>query len=259
MGLKIMVCIRAVPTAGSAFRINRAGTGYDEAGLSFQVNEYDLFAMEEAVRLKERAGAEVTAVTVGPARAQEQLRKAMGLGADRGCLIDDAAAPAPDALATASLLAAWARPRGFDLILCGVMSEDLQRGQTGPMLAELLGMAGATTVIKLDLDPGKGRLTCERELEGCRRERVELSMPALITVQSGINLPRYASLSNVLRVKRLEVPIVPAATLGPTLSGQRTVRAYLPEATTTCEFLAGDPRAVARALILKIRARAPVI
>lgn len=258
--MNILVLVRPVPAAEARLRVNPEGDGYDLASLKLQVNEFDLFAMEEALRIKERfEKTEITGVMVGPARALETLKKALALGADHGALIDDSQAPAADALATASLIAAWARPRRFDLILCGVMSEDLQRSQVGPMLAELLAVRCATTAVSLQLQPDQGRLLCERELEGGAREKLELPLPALVSVQSGINLPRYASLSHVLRVKEMAVPVIAAAELGPVLSNERTVRAYFPTAAGVCEFLEGDLEAMAETLVEKIRQRVPVI
>jgi len=257
--MKILVCVKSVPDPATTFRINAAGDGYVESNVVFGVNEYDLYAMEEAVRIKERfRDIEITAVTVGSARAQAALRKAMTLSADRGLRIDDAEQPASDALTIASLIAAWAREQNFDLILCGVMSQDLQRGQTGPMLAQLLGLPCATTVVAVQIAEDRKSLFCERELEGGLRERVELPLPALLTVQSGLNTPRYASLTNVLRVKQLAIPVIPAASLGPVGNGEILLRAFLPERSAACEFLEGDLDQVAEQLIAKVRRRVPV-
>jgi electron transfer flavoprotein beta subunit len=252
MAMKILVCVRSVPVAGCRLAVNAAGTGFAESGLSFQVNEYDRYAMEEAVRLKEGFGAEVAAVTVGPERAETQLRQAMGLGADRGARIESGD---DDALTTASLIAAWARDQAFDLILAGVMSEDLQRSQVGPMVAALLRAPCATTVIALTLDPGQGRVRCVRELEGGRREEVELTLPAVVTVQSGINTPRYGALSQVLRVKRLAIPVIPAETLGSAPRGERVRRVELARPAGKCEFLAGTPAEMALELARRLEAR----
>ncbi|OGP55767.1 MAG: hypothetical protein A2V67_13625 [Deltaproteobacteria bacterium RBG_13_61_14] len=257
--MKILVCVKSVPDRQSSFRVNAAGTGYEESGLKFGVNEYDLFAMEEAVRIKERfREVEITAVTVGPPRAEAALRKAMSLGAADGVLIDDSNGRATSALAVASLIAAWSRDKKFDLVLCGVLSEDLQRGQTGPMLAQLLGLPCATTVAAEKISEDRKSITCERELEGGMRERVLLPLPALLTVQSGINTPRYASLTNVLRVKQLTIPSIPTASLGEIPNSETTLRACLPERSAICEFLEGDLDRIAEQLLEKVRARVPV-
>ncbi|HUT53825.1 MAG TPA: electron transfer flavoprotein subunit beta/FixA family protein [bacterium] len=257
--MKILVCVKSVPSPESRFRINASGTGYDESGLTFHVNEYDLYAMEEAARIKERFGdVSITVVSVGPPRVVEQVRKAMGLGAEEGAVIDDSEAPAGDALAAAALLANWARAERYDLVLCGVMSENMQRGATGPMLAELLHLPCATTVIAERIEDGRKSILCERELEGGVRERVRLPLPALITVQSGINAPRYASLSNVLRAKGREVPVIKAAELGGAARRSEAVRrAYLHKRSGACEILTGDLDTMAEKLAERIRARVP--
>lgn len=257
--MKILVCIKAVPDNESRFKINREGTGYDDAGLCFRVNEYDMFAMEEAVRIRERLGdAEITVVTVGPVRARQQLKKAMALGADHAVLIEDETRTSGGAMMVASLIAAWSGDKRFDLILCGVMSEDLQQCQTGPMLAALLALPWATTVIAEKIADDRKSITCERELEGGVRERIFLPLPALLTIQSGINAPRYASLTNVLRVKEYEVPVIAAASLGAGGKSRGRVRAFIPAPTGACEMIEGGLEEAAAKLLDKIRARVPV-
>ena len=258
--MRILVCVKSVPETESSFRVNREGNAYDDSGLKFKVNEYDLCAVEEAVRIKERLGdARITIVSVGPKRVEEQIKKAMGLGAGYGVRIDESAAPAQDALSIASLIAAWARPQQFDLVLAGVMSEDLQRCQVGPMLAQILDLPCATTVVKMDFSKSRKKIICERELEGGTRERVELSLPALVTIQSGINIPRYGSLSNVLRVKKMEIPVVPASELGKARSSEKILRASISAPASACEFLDGNLNEVADELIGKIRSRLHIL
>ncbi len=261
--MKILVCVKAVPLTESNFQINETGDFYEESSLKYQVNEYDLYAMEEAVRTKELLEeVEITGVMVGPPPRMEQLRKALALGADQGVLIDDSARPARDAFSVASLICSFSRDRQFDMVFCGVMSEDLMQAQTGPMLAEMLGFSCATTVVACKLnkteDKDVSSLYCERELEGGITEKVELELPAVITVQSGINTPRYASLSNVLRVKEMEIPVLNAEDLYSGGPGGSIV-AVFPEITGQCEFLEGDSETVALELIEKIRARTQVI
>ncbi len=262
--MKVLVCIKAVPLPESTFRINESGDFYDESSFKYQVNEYDLYAMEEAVRIKERLGdVEITGIMAGQRARQEQLRKALAMGADHGVLIDDSESPLRDAFSTASAIAAFAKDKYFDLLLCGVMSEDLMQAQTGPMLAELLGMSCATTAVSCDLSGGGSEagpsVTCERELEGGINEKVELGLPAVITVQSGINTPRYASLTNVLRVKEMDIPIIH---LGEIWSGKpkdKPLGVVFPEPAGWCEFLEGDSDAAASELIKRIRSLTQVI
>jgi len=262
--MKILVCVKAVPLSESNFQINETGDFYEESSLKYQVNEYDLYAMEEAVRTKERLeDVEITGVMVGPPPRMEQLRKALALGADEGLLMDDSVRPARDAFSVASSVASFARGRHFDMVFCGFMSEDLMQAQTGPMLAEMLGFSCATTVVSCDTsgleNETKGLVYCERELEGGIVEKVELELPAVMTVQSGINTPRYASLSNVLRVKEMEISLISVADLYSGGPAENIVRAGLPQTTGQCEFLEGDAEGVALELIEKIRARTQVV
>lgn len=239
--MKILVCVKSVPDSLA------------ESGGRFHVNEYDLCAMEEAARIKERLGnVAITAVTVGPPRAEAELRKAMSLGADHGFLIDDSNQPGLDAFQTGSALADFARAAGFDLILCGVMSEDREQAMTGPLLAELLHLPCATTVIALGLSDDLKTATGERELAGGKREVIALPLPAVLTIQSGINVPRYASLSNVLRVKQAKVPVIPVKELSVPAARVRVQRTYPAEKSSHCEFLEGGLSEIAEQLIERL-------
>lgn len=257
--VKILVCVKSVPETESNFKINSAGNSYDQSGLQYKVNEYDLAAIEEAVRVKEKfKDVEITVLSVGPARVDAEIRKAMGLGCERGVRIDEPKANEKDALEIASHIAAWAQDKNFDLIFCGVMSEDLQRCSIGPMLAQLLDLPCATTVIYLSLSDDCKKIVCQRELEAGLRENVELKLPALVTIQTGINIPRYASLSNVLRVRKMQIPVIPSNTLATATVSEGVVKASLPERSKVCQFLEGDPEKVAEQLIEKIRERVNV-
>jgi len=257
--VKILVCVKSVPEAESNFRVNAAANSYDEASLQYKVNEYDLCAVEEAVRIKEKfKDVEITVLSVGPARVEAEMRKAMGLGCEHGLRIDDPEANTKDAIAIASYISAWAQDKYFDLVFCGVMSEDLQQCSTGPMTAQLLNLPCATTVISLSITEDRKKIICRRELEAGLLENVELPLPALVTIQTGINIPRYASLSNVLRVRKLQIPAIPASTLAADRAGKSVVKASLPERSKVCEFLEGDPEKVAEQLVEKIRERVNV-
>lgn len=257
--MKILVCVKSVPETESNFRVNASGKSYEESGLQYKVNEYDLFAVEESVRIKEKyKDVEITVLSAGPARVESEIRKAMGLGCEHGFRIDDPEAGSRDSLSIASLIAGWARDKNFDLIFCGVMSEDLQQCSTGPMIAEFLSLTCATTVVSLEFANDRKKIICQRELEAGLREKVELTLPALVTIQSGINIPRYASLSNVLRVKKLEIPAIPADQCGRAKESNMATKAYLPERSKLCEFLEGDPERVAEMLIDRIRSRVSV-
>ena len=257
--MKILVCVKSVPETESIFRINPAGNSYDQSGLQYKVNDYDLAAVEEAVRIKEKfKDVEVTVLSIGPARVEAEIRKAMGLGCEHGLRIDEPEANTKDALEIASYIAAWAKDKKFDLIFCGVMSEDLQQCSTGPMIAQLLKLPCATTVVSITFSDDRNKIICQRELEAGVRENVELPLPALVTIQTGINIPRYASLSNVLRVRKMQIPAIPANKLAAAKVSDSVVKASLPERSKVCEFLEGDPEKVAEQLIEKIRERVNV-
>jgi len=207
--MRILVCVKQVPDRESDFRIRADGTGYEENGLVFRMNEFDLHALEEAIRIREvLAGVTVTALSVGPPRAESVIRRSLEMGADHGVHILTPERTALDGLETASLISACARRQPFDLLLFGVMSEDLQRSQTGPMAAALLDLPCATNIVRESLSEDGSRATVARELEGGCRETLEIPLPCVLTVQTGINLPRYPSLSNKLRARRQPLEVL---------------------------------------------------
>jgi electron transfer flavoprotein beta subunit len=248
--VRILVCVKQVPDGESEFRVAEAGKGFDEAGILFGMNAYDEYAVEEAVQIKEdRPRVEITALTVGPRRAEAVVRRALELGADHGAHLVTESGQGMDSLQIASRIASFARGKGFDLILCGVMSEDEQSCQTGPMAAALLGLPCATTVISEEILEGEQRVRVERELEGGRRQVVELPLPAVLTVQSGINRPRYPSLSNKLRARKQELLEIDSLQTSPDRKCQELVRTCLPPPSKTGVFLEGSLEEKAEALV----------
>jgi electron transfer flavoprotein beta subunit len=248
--VRILVCVKQVPDSESTFRVDEQGKGFDEAAILFRTNSYDEYAVEEAVRIKEeRPQVEITALTVGPRRAEAVVRRALELGADHGAHLLTQSGQGMDSLRTASRIASFAREGDFDLILCGVMSEDEQCCQTGPMAAALLGLPYATTVISQSILEGGRRVRVERELEGGRRQVVELPLPAVLTVQSGINRPRYPSLSNKLRARKQELQEINSVGMSPDRQCQELVRVCLPSASETGVFLEGSLEEKAEALV----------
>jgi len=258
--VKILVCVKQVPDLESTFRVDAQGMGFEEAGVVFRMNAYDEFALEEAVRIKERfADVEITALTVGPRRAEAVVRRALEFGADWGVHLLTGCSQGTDALETASQIASFAAERAFDLLLFGVMSEDEQCCQTGPMVASLLDLPYATTVISEILSEDKRRLTVERELEGGRRQVLEMTLPSVLTLQSGINRPRYPSLSNKLRARKQELQVIEPPGAAPVRSCRELVRAYLPPPARTGIFLEGTLEEQAEALLRIIHERTDVL
>jgi electron transfer flavoprotein beta subunit len=206
--VKIAVCIKRVPDTEARIKIAADGVSIDEAGVKFILNPYDEFAVEEALQRKEKAGAgEVVAVALGPDAAQETIRSALAMGADRGVLLQAGRIPA-DALAVAKALAAELVGGGYDLVLFGKMAVDDGNHAVGPMVAELLGLPCVTAISKLELDGGKG--VAEREIEG-GMEVVEFALPAVLTAEKGLNTPRYPALKGIMAAKKKPVEVKPAA------------------------------------------------
>ncbi|MBA4397821.1 MAG: hypothetical protein C0394_10650 [Syntrophus sp. (in: bacteria)] len=211
--MKILVCVKQVLDPESVIGISVSGKWIEAApGALFRMNRYDEFALEEALRVREAfPKTRIDAVSAGPARAARTVRRALEMGADEGIhmVLDDDRCRMPYEIA--SLIGAYARGRQYDLILAGVMAEDDMQAQVGPMLAEILGYPWATAVMSIRLPHPSGEIQVERELEGGRREAFALTLPALLTVQSGINRPRYPALSHVLRARSQALITIDAA------------------------------------------------
>jgi len=206
--VKIAVCIKRVPDTETRIRIGGDGASIDESGVKFVVNPYDEFAIEEALQRKEKAGGgEVVAIALGPDAAQETIRGALAMGADRGVLLKADKVPA-DALAVARALAAELKDGGWDLVLFGKLAVDDYNHGVGPMTAELLGLPCVTAVVKLELEGGRG--VAEREVEG-GMEVVEFALPAVLTADKGLNTPRYPALKGIMAAKKKPIEIKPAA------------------------------------------------
>ena len=239
--MKILVCVKQVPDMESAFRINAESTGYDETGLVFRLNRYDENALEEAVRIKERFGdVEITVLSVGPQRVETAVRRGLEFDADFGAHVITADSRRMDALEIASLIASYAKEKDYDLFLFGVMSEDEERSQVGPMTAAILNLPCATTVVKETIAEDRSRVEVERELEGGRREVVDLSMPSVLTVQSSINLPRYPNLTNKLRARRQEINRIPDSSFPVPRKCAKLIRAYPPPPSKMGTFIEGS-------------------
>lgn len=211
--MKILVCIKQVPDLESRFKPNAGATWYDEADLAFRVNEYDEYAVEQAVQLREQLGesAELTVLSIGPDRVVEAIKKALAMGCDNAVHVQDPAAAGKDPWQIASVIAAYANGKGFDLILTGMQSQDRGSAQVGVMLAERLGIPCATTLVGFGFD--NGTITAKRELEGGVKGVVKLRTPALVTCQLGLNIPRYPTLPNIMKAKKKEITAIPVGDL----------------------------------------------
>lgn len=208
--MKILVCIKQVPDMESRFAVNSEGKWYDEAELAYRMNEYDEYAVEEAVQLKEKLGdTELTVLSIGPDRVKEAMKKALAMGCDKGVHISDTEYYKKDSYAIASMIAGYAKDQGFDLVFTGMQSQDRGSGQVGVILSEMLGYACVTTIVGFEYDSGTA--TVRRELEGGKKAIVKVATPAVLTCQLGLNTPRYPTLPNIMKAKKKELNTIDSA------------------------------------------------
>ena len=206
--MKILVSVKQVPDMESRFKVNESGDWYSEADLAFRMNEYDEYAVEQAVQLREQLGegTELTVLSIGPDRVQEAIKKALAMGCDRGVHVKSADVHKRDPWQGASIIAAYAKDKNYDFVFTGMQSPDRGSAQVGATVAELLGYACATTLV--DFKYADGAITGKRELEGGVKAVVKLSLPALVTCQLGLNVPRYPTLPNIMKAKKKEIESV---------------------------------------------------
>ncbi len=250
--------MKQVPQKDAPLKLNESGTWIRE-DVSYEVNEPDAYALEEALRQKEKHGGEVAVITAGPARAQQVLREALAKGADRAIHLEDPGFVTLDAYNTARAFAAAITDEQFDLIFTGLQSDDYGFAQTGVILAELLGWPHATII--MEIEKSDGRIRVKRELEAGFFQYVEMPLPAVLTIQSGINKLRYATLIGIKQAKNKPLRKVTLAevqaAIGPNL--QKIERLYIPEKTKRTELLEGAPAEVAKKLVEKLREDVRVI
>jgi electron transfer flavoprotein beta subunit len=256
--MKIIVSVKQVPARDSLLRVDSQGKWLEESDLSYEMNEPDAYALEEALQLKEKLGGEVVVLCAGPDRAAQTIREALAKGADRAIHVRLEESGALDALITARLLAKAVEPEKADFILTGLQSDDLGHGQTGVVMAELLGYSHATIV--MEVEPQEGGVRVKRELEDGWFQNVVLPLPVVLTVQSGIKKLRYATLMGIKKAKTKEVKDVPAADLGADLTPATiTGQVYLPHRTKQTQMLTGDAKEIAHQLVDKLKFEARVL
>lgn len=259
--MKTIVAIKQVPERDAPVRIDSSGKWIEESNLQFALNEPDAYALEEALLLKEQSGdpgGEVVVVSAGPERAGSTIREALAKGADRGIHIVCDDLQGRDALGVARLLAAAIQPEKPDLVLTGLQSEDLGLGQTGVILAELLGLPHATLILQVERT-GSG-LKVKRELEEGWFQDIELPLPAALTIQSGGNKLRYATLMGIKRAKTKELRTLRAGDLGVDSTPVIVLdRISLPTKQKSTQMLNGSPKEIAATLVEKLRSEARVL
>ena len=256
--MKIAVCIKQVPTRDWQPRLNDARTWIREQDATYEMNEPDAYALEEALRLREKQGGEVVVCSAGPSRVAQVLREALARGADRAIHVEDEGLGSADAFVIASALASAMQDEQFDLILTGLQSDDQGFAQTGVILAERLDRSHATIIMEVQVSGG-GQLRVKRELEGGWFQWVEMALPAVLTIQSGINQLRYATLKGIMAAKKKEIrksPLTPAATAA---TKSRILALYPPEKAKKTHMISGSPAEAARELVHRLRDDARVI
>ena len=260
--MKILSCIKPVPDPSSRISINETKTWIKTQDLTFVANEADNYALEEALRLREKHSGEAVVLSLGGEESARVLRAGLAMGADRALHIHVEKAHTLGEFATAeALAAAIKKDGGADLVLTGVQSDDLGTGATGVMLAEFLGWPHATVVIAIEADPETKQARVRRELEGGVIESDELPLPAVVTVQYGANQPRYASLKGIMAAKKKPFVVWSAADLGvsTTESGLEVKELAIPEKKSRVEILQGTPEEAVTSLVEKLRKEAKVL
>jgi electron transfer flavoprotein beta subunit len=268
--MKIAVCIKQVVTREWQVRVNDAKTWVRDHDASWELNEPDAYALEEALRLREQHGGEVLVVSAGPARVSQVLREALARGADRAAHVQSDALATADAFATADALAAALKDEHVDLVLTGLQSDDQGFAQVGVVLAERLGMAHSTIIMEVQVagpstgsgpapstGSGPGQLRVKRELEGGWFQWIAMPLPAALTIQSGINQLRYATLKGIMAAKKKEIRVVPAPAVA--APRQRIISVYLPEKSKQTKMIGGAAADAAKDLVKILRDEARVI
>ena len=259
--MDILVCARRVPdTSENEIQLNRAGNDIERDDLVYSINEPDNYAVEEALQIVARSGGKVTVATVGSEDDEEILRREMAMGANQGVLLSDDAFTGSDAKGIATVLSGFAQKEHFDLILTGVQAED-GGAQIGGMLAALLDYPFASLVNSIEVLDGN-KLKVSREIEGGNREISEIELPCVLSIQTGINEPRYVGMRGIRQVAGVEIPTYGAAQLGisPNSAGEVAARVkrlnyFVPAAGKGAEILDGSSEEIADKLIELMKAK----
>jgi electron transfer flavoprotein beta subunit len=250
--VKIVVAVKQVPARDSQLRVDAEGRWIQEADLNFEINEPDAYALEEALQLKEKNGGEVIALCAGPARASQTIREALAKGADRAIHIEEENLEKYDTLTTGQLLAKAISAESPDVVLTGLQSDDLGYGQTGVVLAELLGWPHSTIIMQVEKTDSGVRV--KRELESGWFQHIDIPLPAVLTIQSGISKLRYATLMGIKKAKSKDVKRLTAGELGVEMTTSVQLgRVYLPEKTKRTQLLEGSAKEAAAKLVEKLK------
>jgi electron transfer flavoprotein beta subunit len=256
--MKILVCIKQVPDMESKFKVDAGGTWYAKTDLAWRMNEYDEYAVEQAVQLKEQVkDADVTVLCIGSDQVKETMKKALAMGCDRGAHIADNDGSGKEPFEIAGIVAEYAKGKEFDLIFTGMQSQDRGSGQVGVLIAEMLGLPSVSTVVHFAYD--NGTVLAKRELEGGVKACVKVQAPVVITCQLGMNTPRYPTLPNIMKAKKKELLSLPVQELLKVEARQQTAKIYFPEKKGGGLVLEGDVAEMADKLIRILKEKTGVL
>ncbi len=256
--MKILVCIKQVPDMESKFKVSGDGVTIEETDLAYRINEYDEYAIEQAVQTKEaNEGAELVVACLGADRASEAIKKALAMGCDRGIHIVDQESQLKDSFQVASLLKAAVAEENFDLIFTGMQSQDRGSAQVGILLAEMLEIESVSTIVSFELAGDEASV--KRELEGGIKGLVKVKLPALLTCQLGLNKPRYPTLPNIMKAKKKEVAKLEVASLAAPAAVATTKNLHPPAKKGQALYLEGDVNDIADKLIAELKAKTAVL
>ncbi len=256
--MKILVCIKQVPDMESKFKVDSDGTWYEKSDLVWRMNEYDEYAVEQAVQLKEQVkDADLTVLCIGGDQVKETMKKALAMGCDRGVHIADDDSNSKEPYEKAGIIAEYARDKSFDLVFTGMQSQDKGSAQVGLLIAEFLDMPGVSTIV--DFSYSDGVVSVKRELEGGMKACVTARTPLTVTCQLGLNTVRYPTLPNIMKAKRKELLSIPVEDLLKVESRQETARIYFPEKKGTGLILEGGVAELADKLIGILKEKTTVL
>ncbi len=256
--MKILVCIKQVPDMESKFKVDADGTWYERSDLAWRMNEYDEYAVEQAVQLREQVkDADLTVLCIGGDQVKETMKKGLAMGCDRGAHIADDDSSSREPFEKAGIIAEYAKDKGFDLIFTGMQSQDRGSAQVGILIGEFLDMPSISTVV--DFTYSEGVVNVKRELEGGVKACVTARTPLVVTCQLGLNTPRYPTLPNIMKAKRKELLSLPVADLLKVDSRQETAKIYFPEKKGGGLILEGDVAELTDKLIQILKEKTGVL
>ena len=255
--MKVLVCIKQVPDMESKFKINADANWFDENDLAYRINEYDEYAIEQAVQLKEQTkDADITVLCVGPARVKEALKKSLAMGCDRAVHIEDDNSSLKESSQIAAYIADFAKDKDFDIIFTGMQSQDRGSAQVGVIISELLNISCVSTIADFEYSDG---VTVRRELEGGLKSIVKVATPVVLTCQLGLNTPRYPTLPNIMKAKKKEMVSIASTDLENSESLSDTLSFYHPDKSSACLILEGDDAELADKLIAILKEKTSVL